>query len=127
MKITPIGNKILVLPMHRDTVDRQLIAAMRSENAGDFVHKLAEEIAPSDPGKLILVKTEPPVCGRVVAIGKPFCEDCRQPVSIDVLAGDVVVYRSVSGLEIKIDDVDHVMLRPHDVLLIWRPDPVKES
>lgn len=126
MRITPIGNKILVLPIHRDAVDRQLIAAMRSENAGDFVQKLAEEIAPIDPGKIVLVKTEPPVCGRVVALGKPFCEECKRAISVDISVGDVVVYHKMSGMEIGIDDVAHVMLKPHDVLLIWRPDP-KES
>ena len=124
--IQPIGNKILVKPLHRDGIARQMIAAMKSD-AADFVHKLAEEIAPSDPGKIILVQTEPPICGTVIALGKPFCEECKRPVTLDVAVGDVVVYHKTAGFEIGVDGVSHVLLKPHDLLLIWRPDPVKES
>lgn len=124
--IQPIGNKILVKPLHRDGIARQMIAAMKSD-AADFVQKLAEEIAPSDPGKIVLVKTEPPVCGTVIALGEPFCEECRRPVSLDVHPGDVVVYHKTAGFEIGIDGVSHVLMKVNDLLLIWRPDPVKES
>lgn len=124
--IQPIGNKILVKPLHRDGIARQMISAMKSD-AADFVQKLAEEIAPSDPGKIVLVKTEPPVCGTVMALGKPFCEDCKRPITLDVAVGDVVVYHKTAGFEIGIDGVSHVLLKPVDLLLIWRPEPEKES
>lgn len=125
--ITPVGNKILVEPIHRDKLARQMIASMRSETAGDLVQKLAEEIAPMQPGRIVNVTTEPPICGRVVAIGRPICEECRRPIALDLSVDDVVVYHREAGYEIKIDGVEHVFLKPHDVLLIWRPDPVKES
>lgn len=124
--IQPVGNKILVKPLHRDGIARQMIAAMKSD-AADFVQKFAEEISPSDPGKIILVKTEPPVCGTVMALGKPFCEDCKRPITLDVAVGDVVVYHKTAGFEIGIDGVSHVLLKPVDLLLIWRPEPEKES
>ena len=108
-------------------VTPRMIAAMRSESASDLVHRLANELEPEGPGKIINVTTEPPICGTVVAMGRPICDECRQPVSIDVSVGDVVVYHKMSGLEIEIDREAHVMLKPHDVLLIWRPDSVKES
>ncbi len=117
--LRPIGNKILVKPLYQDAVDRQMIAAMRSHDA-EFVRKLAEEISPSKG--LVLVKTTPPVTGTVIAIGRPFCEACQSPISLDIAAGDVVVYHPTAGMEIAIDGVAHVMMQPHDVLVQWRPD-----
>lgn len=118
--IQPIGNKILVKPLHQDAVARQLVAAMKSDQR-DYVQSLAEQM-PEQHGSIVLVQTVPPVCGRVIAVGKPFCEECRQPVSLDVSVGDVVVYHASAGYEVSIDNVEHVILKPADVLLLWRAD-----
>lgn len=59
---------------------------------------------------------EKPVRGKVVAvgIGKLLDDGKRHPMSLKV--GDRVVYGKYSGSEVKIDGVEHTILREMDVL-----------
>ena len=58
---------------------------------------------------------EKPMQGEVVAVGKgKRLEDGRlQP--LDVKVGDKVIYGKWSGTEVKLDGVDHVILKEEDL------------
>lgn len=125
--IQPIGNKILVKPMIQDSVARQMMAAMRSEGQPAYVQGLANEIEAQhakrgQTGAIVVVETVTPTTGEVIAVGEPFCTECRAPVRSQVTPGDVVVFAKTAGYEISIDRVPHILMTQRDVLLIWRPE-----
>ena len=68
-------------------------------------------------GGLIIPDTaqEKPIQGEVVAVGKgKRLEDGRlQPLGVKV--GDKVIYGKWSGTEVKLDGVDHVILKEEDL------------
>lgn len=117
--IQPIGNRLLVRPLNQDAVARQLLAAMRSEGQEQWMRDMAKALEP-EPGKIALVSTVPPVSGRVIAVGRPFCTSCRDGIESQVRVDDVVVFPKTAGMEIEIDGAAHLMMRPDDILLIWR-------
>ncbi len=68
-------------------------------------------------GGIILPDTakEKPQEGEVVAVGPGRLLDNGQRVPIDVKVGDKVIYSKYGGNEIKLDDVEYVILREMDV------------
>lgn len=119
--IQPIGNRLLVKPLQQDAAARQLIAAMRSDGQEQWIRDIAKAMDPTE-GQIALVTTVPPVSGRVIAVGRPFCTTCREGVESQVHVDDVVVFPKTAGMEIEIDGAAHLMMRPDDILLIWRPE-----
>ncbi|MCM8780425.1 MAG: co-chaperone GroES [Candidatus Omnitrophica bacterium] len=93
MRITPLGDRILVKPLE------------------------AEE---KTKGGIILPDTakEKPQEGKVVAVGKgKLLEDGKiQPLEVKV--GDRILYGKYSGTEIKLDGEEHLIIREEDVLAI---------
>ncbi|CVK20273.1 MULTISPECIES: co-chaperone GroES [Sporomusa] len=61
---------------------------------------------------------EKPQEGRIVAVGNGRLLDNGQRVSLDVKAGDKVMFSKYAGTEIKIDGQDYLILSERDVLAI---------
>ena len=59
---------------------------------------------------------EKPQEGTVIAVGAGKLDDNGKSIPLEVKAGDKVLFGKYSGNEIKIDDVEHVILREDDFL-----------
>jgi chaperonin GroES len=59
---------------------------------------------------------EKPQEGTVIAVGAGKLDDSGKRIPLEVKAGDKVLFGKYSGNEIKIDDVEHVILREDDIL-----------
>lgn len=68
-------------------------------------------------GGLIIPDTakEKPQEGTVVAVG-PGRQDDGQVISVDVKAGDRILFGKYAGTEIKLDGEEHLILREDDIL-----------
>jgi chaperonin GroES len=59
---------------------------------------------------------EKPQEGEVIAVGPGRVTDEGTRISMDVKVGDRVIYSKYGGSEIKIDDVEMIILRESDIL-----------
>ena len=80
------------------------------------VKRLAEE--EKTKGGIIIPDTakEKPIEGEVIAVGNGKVLDDGKVRSLDVKKGDRVLFGKYSGTEIKIDGVEHLILREEEVL-----------
>jgi chaperonin GroES len=80
------------------------------------VKRLAEE--EKTKGGIIIPDSakEKPVEGEVVAVGNGKVLDDGTQRKLDVKSGDRVLFGKYSGTEIKIDGVEHLILREDEVL-----------
>jgi len=69
-------------------------------------------------GGVILPDTakEKPQQGEVVAVGPGRITDKGVKVDMEVRVGDRVLYGKYSGTEVKIDGVEHLIMREDDIL-----------
>ena len=69
-------------------------------------------------GGIIIPDTaqEKPQEGTVIAVGAGKLDKNGKRIPLDVKAGDKILFGKYSGSEIKIDDVEHVIMREEDVL-----------
>jgi len=69
-------------------------------------------------GGIILPDTakEKPQEGEVVAVGPGRMTDDGKRIPMDLKVGDRVIYSKYGGSEIKIDDIDMIILRESDIL-----------
>src|SRR3954468_24310029 len=93
VKITPLGDRVLVRPAEKD----------EARKSGIIIPDTAKE---------------KPQEGKVVAVGKGKVADDGKVLPMEVKPGDRVLYGKYSGTEIKIDDVDHLILHQDDILAI---------
>src|SRR5437899_2670746 len=84
VKITPLGDRILVRPVEKDD----------SKKGGIIIPDTAKE---------------KPQEGKVVAVGKGKTSDEGKVLPMEVKAGDRILYGKYAGTEIKIDEVDHLI------------------
>jgi chaperonin GroES len=93
MKVKPLNDRVLVL-------------------------RIGEEEKTS--GGIIIPDTakEKPQEGKVIAVGPGKVNDEGKKVALDVKAGDKVLFGKYSGTEIKIDGVEHLIMREDDILAI---------
>ena len=61
---------------------------------------------------------EKPQEGKVVAVGPGKLDDTGKRIRLDVKKGDRVLFGKYAGNEIKIDGVDHLIMREDDILAI---------
>lgn len=61
---------------------------------------------------------EKPQKGEVVAIGKGKLLDNGSYVPAEVAVGDTVIYSKYAGSEIKIDDVEYLIVESRDILAV---------
>jgi chaperonin GroES len=71
-------------------------------------------------GGIIIPDTakEKPQEGEVIAVGEGKRKDDGERVPLDVQAGDRVLFGKYTGDEIKLEGVEHIILREEDVLAI---------
>ena len=61
---------------------------------------------------------EKPSKGEVIAVGPGKVDDNGNSVALTVKKGDMVLFNKYAGTEVKLDGVDHLVLREDDVLAI---------
>lgn len=59
---------------------------------------------------------EKPSKGEVVAVGPGKTADDGKKIAMTVKAGDSVLFNKYAGTEIKLDGVDHLVMREDDIL-----------
>ena len=69
-------------------------------------------------GGIIIPDTakEKPIEGKVVAVGKGRVTEDGKLVPMEVKAGDKVLFSKYAGTEVKIDGVEHLIMREEDIL-----------
>ena len=69
-------------------------------------------------GGIIIPDTakEKPQEGEVIAVGAGKINDKGERIALDVKAGDRVLFGKYSGTEIKVDEVDYLILREDEIL-----------
>ena len=91
VKIRPLGDRVLVKPMEKADEKR----------SGIIIPDTAKE---------------KPQEGEVVAAGKGKTTDEGKLLPIEVKVGDRILYGKYSGTEIKIDEVEHLIMHQEDIL-----------
>lgn len=61
---------------------------------------------------------EKPSRGEVIAVGPGKAADDGKIIAMTVKTGDVVLFNKYAGTEIKLDGVDHLVMREDDILAI---------
>lgn len=61
---------------------------------------------------------EKPSKGQVVAVGPGKYDDAGKRLPIAVAPGDEVLFNKYAGTEVKLDNVDHLVMREEDILAI---------
>jgi chaperonin GroES len=91
MKITPLGDRVLVKALETKEVKK---------------------------GGIIIPDTakEKPQEGEVKAVGKGKIGDDGKLVPMDVKVGDKILYGKYSGTEIKLDDQEYLIMHQEDIL-----------
>jgi len=59
---------------------------------------------------------EKPMEGKVIAVGNGKLTDDGKILKLDVKAGDRVLFSKYAGTEVKIDGVEHLIMREDDIL-----------
>ena len=81
---------------------------------------LVKRVEPEEKvkGGIIIPDTakEKPLEGKVVAVGAGRLDDDGNRVAPEVKVGDRVLIGKYAGTEVKIDDVEHVIVREEDIL-----------
>ncbi len=83
-----------------------------------LVKRLEEEEVTK--GGIIIPDTakEKPIKGEVVAAGPGKSADDGKLIPMSVKAGDNVLFNKYAGTEVKIDGVEHLVMREDDILAI---------
>jgi chaperonin GroES len=81
------------------------------------VERLEEE---TKKGSIIIPDTakEKPQQGKVISIGPGRVDDKGNRIPMEVKKGDTILFAKYSGNEIKIDDVEYLIMREDDILAI---------
>ena len=93
MKIRPLNDRVLVLRVEEE-------------------EKTAGGIIIPDTAK------EKPQEGRIIATGPGKLSEDGTRVPLEVKEGDRVLFSKYAGTEIKLDGVDHLMMREDDILAV---------
>lgn len=93
MQLFPLGDRVLVKPLEEQDKTK---------------------------GGILLPETakEKPQEGEVIAVGDGKMLDSGQKVPLQVKKGDKILYGKYSGTEVKVEGVDHLIIREEDVLAI---------
>lgn len=80
--------------------------------------KRLDETEEKTKGGIIIPDTakEKPQQGKVVAVGKGKVNDDGKLTPLDVKSGDTILFGKYAGSEIKIDGVEHLIMREEDIL-----------
>ncbi len=61
---------------------------------------------------------EKPSKGQVVAVGPGKVDEQGKRIALNVAPGNMVLFNKYAGTEVKLDDVDHLVMREEDILAI---------
>jgi chaperonin GroES len=91
MKLKPIGDRVVIKPLEQKEVKK---------------------------GGIIIPDTakEKPQEGEVIAVGKGKVSEDGKLIPMDVKAGDKILYGKYSGTEIKLEDVEYLIMHQEDIL-----------
>ena len=90
-KLQPLADRIVVKPTEKEEMTK----------GGIFIPDTAKE---------------KPQEGEVVAVGPGRMTDDGKRIAMDIKVGDRVIYAKYGGSEIKVDDVEMIILRESDIL-----------
>lgn len=93
MKIKPIRDRIVVKPLEADTVTASGIVI--PDNAA-----------------------EKPLQGKVIGVGGGKVAENGNIVPLTIKEGDTVLYGKFSGQTVKVDNVEHIVLKEDEVMAI---------
>lgn len=91
VKIQPLGDRVLVQPIEKT----------ETKKGGIIIPDTAKE---------------KPQEGKVIATGKGKVTEDGKVLPMDVKAGDRVLYGKYSGTELKLDDVECLIMHQEDIL-----------
>ena len=91
VKLEPLGDRVVIKPLPREEVTKSGIVL-------------------PDTAK------EKPQEGEIVAVGPGRVSEDGKRIAMEVKVGDKVIYAKYAGIEIKVDEVEYVILRESDVL-----------
>lgn len=91
MKIRPLNDRVLILRIQEE-------------------EKTSGGIIIPDTAK------EKPLEGKVIAVGPGKIDENGKVISLDVKKNDRVLFGKYAGTEIKIDGVEHLIMREDDIL-----------
>jgi chaperonin GroES len=90
-KLQPLGDRVLVKPIEKE----------EKTKSGIYLPDTAKE---------------KPQEGEVIAVGPGKYDDTGKRIPMDLKVGDKVIYAKYGGTEIKVDDVEMMILRESDIL-----------
>jgi chaperonin GroES len=90
-KLQPLADRVLVKPTEKE----------EKTKSGIYLPDTAKE---------------KPQEGEVIAVGPGKMTEDGKRVPLDIKVGDKVIYAKYGGTEIKVDDVDLIILREADIL-----------
>jgi chaperonin GroES len=91
MKFKPLGDRVVVKPLEQKEVKK---------------------------GGIIIPETakEKPQEGEIIAVGPGKLDEHGKKVPMDVKVGEKILYGKYSGTEVKIDDVEQLIMHQDDIL-----------
>ena len=93
---------------------------MKIRPLNDRVLVIREEEEQKSAGGIIIPDTakEKPQRGKVVAAGPGKMGEDGKRIPLEVKAGDRVLFGKYAGTEVKLDGIEHVVMREDDILTI---------
>ncbi|MCH8283628.1 MAG: co-chaperone GroES [Chloroflexi bacterium] len=94
--------------------------ARKIQPLGDRVVVKATEQDDVSKGGILLPDTakEKPQEGKVVAVGPGRLDEGGKRVKLEVKKGDRILMGKYAGTEVKIDGIEHIIMREDDVLAV---------
>jgi len=98
--------------------ERRRLISMKIRPLHDRIIVKRVEEEEKTKGGIIIPDTakEKPIEGKVVAVGKGRVTEDGKLVPMEVKAGDRVLFSKYAGTEVKIDGVEHLIMREEDIL-----------
>lgn len=93
---------------------------MKIRPLADRILVKREEASETVKGGIIIPDTakEKPQEGKVVASGPGRSDDAGKRVKMEVKKGDRILMGKYAGTEVKIDGIEHIIMREDDVLAV---------
>ncbi len=93
---------------------------MKIRPLGDRILVKREEAAETIKGGIIIPDSakEKPQEGKVIAVGTGKLDETGKRVALELKKGDRILMGKYAGTEVKIDDVEHIIMREDDVLAV---------
>jgi chaperonin GroES len=90
-KLQPLGDRVLVKPIEKE----------EKTKSGIYLPDTAKE---------------KPQEGEIIGVGPGKYDEAGKRIPMDLKVGDIVIYAKYGGTEIKVDDVELMILRESDIL-----------